>query len=235
MCYEEHLLTGYPVVSNNHLRFEGFKHFDVAWFVEQMQGGTELEDCLMLWDEIYQMMDSRSSGTKLNKASSYYVVQTRKRGVDLYVCTHHIENVDVRLRRAIDVRGASRYFEQVCKKCKCKTCKGAGRLPHANGSHLEPTCPDCSGVGGTGVVNGKTCDLCMGYGKLGWIVVSFLDRRLRRRYTSELFPYFNGDLLGERMNPGAIFCNKYWGLFDTREKMPIQAKLLRGIDTEVFV
>lgn len=169
----------------------------------------------MLMDEMYQIADSRSSQTKLNKLFTYFIVQTRKRDVDLYVCTHSIENVDVRLRRAADIRGSCRYsLERPCKKCKCKKCGGTGR-------YRDQQCDECApdnsrkgfGSGGTGEYHGKPCEHCLGYGQVGMSRVYFLDRRLRKRYTMDLF------------------ANKYWFLFNTRERIPMQARILQGIDT----
>jgi hypothetical protein len=52
----------------------------------------------------------------------------------------------------------------------------------------------------------------LGFGKTGFIRVSFLNKRKRRRMTMELF------------GP------QYWGLFSTKEKIPLQAKVVAGID-----
>jgi len=170
-----------------------------------------MEDCILILDEMYQIADSRSSQTKLNKLMTYFIVQTRKRNVDLYLCTHHLDHVDLRLRRAVDIRGACRfYLERPCRKCRCSVCHGTGLV---NGL----VCTECNGVGGTGKYNGKPCDRCMGYGEGGWERISFLDRRLRRRYSIELW--------------GPM----YWHLFNSYERIPMQARILRGIDTEMLV
>jgi len=186
LACEEQKNDGRRVISNNHLNMD-YTHFDIAWFLEHL-ADHEMEDCVLVLDEMYQLMDSRSSQTKLNKLLTYFVVQTRKRGVDLYVCTHFLDHVDLRLRRAVDIRGACRYYpEKPCKKCR-----------------------------GTREYNGRPCDRCLGYGEIGWVKVRFLDRRLRRRYSLE------------------IFANRYWHLFSTKERIPLQARMLTGIDTEVI-
>lgn len=184
---EEHRLNDRKIISNDHLNFD-FTHFDIAWFLEHLVD-SEMEGCIILLDEMYQIADSRSSATKLNKLFTYFVVQTRKRDVDLYICTHHLDHIDLRLRRAVDVRGACRYrSEAPCKKCH-----------------------------GKGEVGGRPCDRCLGYGELGWVRAHFLDRRLRRRYTLD------------------VFANKYWHLFNTKERIPMQARILAGIDTLTVV
>lgn len=211
LAYEESKRTGKVVYSNDHLNFPNYRHFDTAVFVEKIVG-EELEDMILLTDEMYQMADSRSSQTKLNKLWTYFAVQTRKRGVDMYICTHHLDHIDLRLRRAVDIRGSCRYYSEVpCKKCRCKRCGGQGYLV---GGEI---CPTCQGRGGTGEVHGQPCDRCKGYGQLGWVKIFFLDRRLRRRYQIELF------------GP------EYWHLFNTYERIPMNARLLRGIDTMELV
>ena len=138
LAYEEWKRTKKLVYSNDHLNFDGYRHFDTAVFVEKVLG-EELEDMVLLTDEMYQMADSRSSQTKLNKLWSYFVVQTRKRGVDMYICTHTLENIDIRLRRAVDIRGSCRYYpEKPCRKCRCKRCSGTGRF-------RDEECEECNG------------------------------------------------------------------------------------------
>lgn len=209
LAYEEHLANGTKIISNDHLNFP-YTHFDIAWFLEHLVD-EELEDCILFLDEMYQIADSRSSASKLNKLFTYFIVQSRKRGVDIYICTHHLDHIDLRLRRAVDIRGACWFYpEKPCKKCRCKKCGGTGL-------YKGTTCDECHGIGGTGEYMGKPCDRCLGYGECGWARVSFLDRRLRKRYSLELY------------GP------KYWHLFNTKERIPLQAKILQGIDTEILV
>lgn len=207
MAVEENKRTGKLIYSNDHLNHKDYRQFDTAVFVEKVVG-EELEDMILLTDEMYQMADSRSSASKLNKLWSYFVVQTRKRGVDMYICTHNIENIDIRLRRATDIRGSCRYYPEVpCRKCKCKVCRGTGEVE----GHQE--CPNCQGRGGTGMVGDQVCDRCYGFGQAGWVKVFFLDRRLRMRYDLEFY------------GPA------YWKVFNTYQRIPLSARLLEGIDT----
>jgi hypothetical protein len=170
-----------------------------------------MEDSILITDEMYQMADSRSSSTKLNKLWTYFTVQCRKRGVDMYLCTHFLDHIDLRLRRAVDIRGSCRYYpERPCRRCRCRKCGGTGNY---NGA----PCSECNGIGGTGKYNGQPCERCLGYGEVGTIRVNFLDRRMRRRYMIE------------------IPANNYWHLFNTRERIPIQARILAGIDVAEVV
>ena len=102
-AYRDHKV----VYSNNHLTFP-YKHFDPQYFLEHLED-EELEDCILLLDEAYIYLDARSTATKMNKLFTYFVAQTRKRHVDLYVCTHHFDVLDKRLRRAVDIRGSCRF------------------------------------------------------------------------------------------------------------------------------
>lgn len=211
LCYEEHREAGRRVISNQHLNFP-FDKFSLEWFLEHV-ADHELEHCVLFLDEMYQIADSRSSQSKLNKLFTYFVVQTRKRDVDLYIATHHLDHIDLRLRRAVDIRASCRYYsERPCKKCRCKTCGGTGQVKGA-------TCPDCAGVGGTGTVNGRPCEYCLGYGELGWVQASFLDRRMRRRYSF----------------PEPILANSYWHLFNSWDRIPMPARTLQGIDVAELV
>ncbi|KKL03928.1 hypothetical protein LCGC14_2621220 [marine sediment metagenome] len=195
IAYEEWLESGKQkkIISNVHLGFE-YTHFDLAFFLEHLVDG-ELENCILILDEMYQIADSRSSATKINKLFTYFAVQTRKRDVDLYICTHHLDHIDLRLRRSVDIRGACRYFPEI----PCKACKG------------------------TKEVRGAPCERCKGWGELGYCRVQFLDRRKRQRFTS-------AQLLGHE-----IFGPDYWSLFNTKERIPIQARILAGIDTAEVV
>lgn len=210
----EQKLTGKKIITNLHLNMD-FQKFNLEWFVEHL-ADHEMEDCILLLDEMYQIADSRSSQSKLNKLFTYFVVQTRKRDVDMYVCTHHIDHIDLRLRRALDVRGACRYYEErPCKKCRCKRCGGTGLVN-------DIRCPECApdmihpnqGTGGTGLYQGKPCERCLGYGVIGVTNVAYLDRRIRRRYSIP------------------ILGNEVWHLFSTKERIPMQVKILQGIDTQ---
>lgn len=189
ICAQDYWDEEKRIITNCHLNDVPYTHFTLEYFLENMISG-EIENCSLFLDELYQIMDCRLSTQKITRIMTYFIVQTRKRDVDFYFSTHRLENVEVRLRNAVDIRGAcSMYYEDPCKKCK-----GAKVLK-----------------------SGETCDRCMGWGKTGTATTHFLQMRkrgqARRRFSLD------------------VFGPKYWGLYDTKERIPIQASLLKGIDT----
>lgn len=144
LCYMEHT-AGRKIVSNVDMTFPHDK-FDPQFLIEHMLD-TQLEDCVILLDESYIYLDSRSSTTKLNKLFTYFIAQTRKRGVDMFICIHHIDTVDKRLRRALEVRGTCRFRKEI----PCTRCKGLKEY------------------------KGYPCERCCGYGEGGWATVTFYN------------------------------------------------------------
>lgn len=91
-------LAGYSVKANYGVRFPHEKLN--AKSLEEM--GADLQDCVILGDEFHILIDSRDSMKKRNKTISYFILQTRKRGVHLYFTTQDEGQVDIRLRRMVD-------------------------------------------------------------------------------------------------------------------------------------
>jgi len=81
-----------------------FVKFDYEFFVEAMENNTILYDTTVVLDEAYLFADARMSQSGFNKLLSYFVLQTRKRDVDLYLTTQQFENIDRRLRQNTDIR-----------------------------------------------------------------------------------------------------------------------------------
>ncbi len=63
----------------------------------------KLYNCALFLDEIYIYIDSRSSMSKRNRLWSYFINQTRKRGVDLYFTTQFFRQVELRLRENTEI------------------------------------------------------------------------------------------------------------------------------------
>jgi hypothetical protein len=62
----------------------------------------ELFDIDLGIDEMHIFLDSRSSTTKASKYLSYFILQTRKRGVELKGTTQFYNQIDKRLRNVCD-------------------------------------------------------------------------------------------------------------------------------------
>lgn len=181
------------ILSNSWLDFP-FTRFTLEYFMEHLED-DEIENCTLWLDEMYQLLDSRTAAGKVNKLLTYFIVQCRKRNVDLYVCTHHIDHIDKRLRRAINIRGTCTYDNED----PCQRCQGTGQYPKDNplDVYQEPL--------GEGV-----CGRCLGYGKTGFATVSFFNRDAvdrESRYWSIVIP-----------GP------KYWPLYDTSERIGLTGK-----------
>ncbi len=144
-------LRGREVICNLDVTFPHTK-LNTEFFLANMETHV-MHDCVLILDEAYIYLDARSSSTKLNKLFTYFIGQTRKRGVDMFICIHHIDTVDKRLRRAIDMRGTCRFRKEIpCKQCKGET-----------------------------IYRGETCSRCNGYGQSGFASVSFFDMRSGKR------------------------------------------------------
>ena len=205
LACSEHFQNGKRVISNIHLNFPYIK-FDMRYFLEHVQD-EQLSNCVTLLDEAHQYMDARRSGGKGNLLWTYYTVQTRKRDVDLFACFHHVDVMDKRFRRQIDIRGTCRYSkEDPCSKCggekvlkrgnqECPVCAGTGRLE-------DDTCPRCRGIG-------EVCPRCLGYGVTGWATTRFLDLRNGKR------------------NRIRVFGPAFYGMYSTEELIPFTGKQLR--------
>lgn len=80
--------------------------------------GMDLQNCVMAIDEIHVLLDSRNSISKRNKLLTYFILQTRKRGVVLMFTTQDEGQVDLRLRRNVDFWVYCRRLRRQCKSCR---------------------------------------------------------------------------------------------------------------------
>ena len=87
------------IVSNFTLKSKKYTEFDIDDFIH---GGYS--DCVILLDEVYQYIDSRSSMTDINKLFSYMLFQSRKKDVELFVVAQLRSSMDLRWRRLTDLR-----------------------------------------------------------------------------------------------------------------------------------
>lgn len=142
--------------------------FDTDYFVAHVLD-HEMEDCILLLDEAYLYIDSRSGQSKMNKLFSYFVAQTRKRGVEMYVCVQHIDLIDKRLRRAVDERGTCKYL----KEAPCSKCGGIGKIQQRQKGGIQG--PE------------ETCSRCLGYGETGWATTTVWNKRTGERKRIRIF------------------------------------------------
>ncbi len=90
-------LSGRKIFSNIKLNFP-YTHVSQEDLLEMASGGFNLQDGVLVLDEIHIYLDSRTSMSKENRVITYFALQTRKVGVDLYYTTQYINQVDLRLR-----------------------------------------------------------------------------------------------------------------------------------------
>ena len=98
--YLEHL-SGKKVLANYHLHFP-FDYLSLNTVMEQIKDNVQLTNIVMLIDEMHIAFDARSSMSSRNRYGSYFVLQTRKRDVQLYFTTQSIWQVDIRVRENMD-------------------------------------------------------------------------------------------------------------------------------------
>lgn len=64
---------------------------------------SSLKNARLFIDEMHMFMDSRSHANKSVKALTHFILQTRHLGVMLYFTTQDIGQVDIRLRKQVDI------------------------------------------------------------------------------------------------------------------------------------
>lgn len=84
---------GFQVLANYWLNFK-HKELDILNLLDKK---ANLKDVSIGIDEITVFMDCRTSGSKLNRIISYFILQSRKRNVTLYYTTQDFNMVDLRL------------------------------------------------------------------------------------------------------------------------------------------
>lgn len=219
LAYAESVQNSRRILSNFHLNFP-YQLFDPTWFLEHITD-EELTNCILLWDEGMQGLDS-SVRSKFSRLILYFVAQTRKRDVDMYVCCHNLDELDKRLRRKVDIRGTcSCYEEDPCRECKgekivsprkgmCSKCTGTGQL-YGDGETDGQECSECGGTG-----KGTLCRRCWGYGKTGWYTTRLIDLSVRVLAQGR-----------RKVRKIRVFGPPFWSLYDTEERISFTAKQMR--------
>jgi len=87
--------NGYEIRANYHLNFN-HKQLDIK---EMLTKNPDLNNIAIGIDEMTVFVDCRQSMSKMNRLISYFILQSRKRNVNLYYTTQDFSMVDVRLIR----------------------------------------------------------------------------------------------------------------------------------------
>lgn len=85
-----------PVLSNYKLNLPNYQPLTPSMIPAQESS------CLMLIDECYTWLESRTSGKDLNRYLSYVLFQSRKRRIDLVMTLQLLGSMDVRFRELAD-------------------------------------------------------------------------------------------------------------------------------------
>lgn len=85
--------------------------------IKKLTKESDLYDAVLLIDEAQIFFDSRRSMKKENLNFSYFVLQTRKRNIDIYFTTQFSNTIDRRIRDNIDYVAYPHYISDyyVCE------------------------------------------------------------------------------------------------------------------------
>jgi len=100
---EEHIiepLTECQIVTNYKLKEIPYRYINGD---ELFNIKSSLKNARLFIDEMHMFMDSRSHANKTVKALTHFILQTRHLGVILYFTTQDIGQVDIRLRKQVDI------------------------------------------------------------------------------------------------------------------------------------
>ena len=91
-------LKGYRVMSNVRIKFPDGTEAEPI----DTKNLDKLDHCVIILDEAHIYLDSRRSASKTNMTTSYFILQTRKRGIILIYTAQLGTSVDKRLRNVQD-------------------------------------------------------------------------------------------------------------------------------------
>lgn len=88
----EAVMSGFPVYSNYKIAWRGCHHLDISQLLmfDKMSG-------MVQFDEVYTLLESRISSSKLNRFISYFIFQSRKLGKDIVWTAQLDSSVDKRM------------------------------------------------------------------------------------------------------------------------------------------
>jgi hypothetical protein len=96
--------NGHKIYTNYALKDVDHEQVDLSKILDMHKNSFDLHDCSIGIDEITVFADCRKSGSKLNRVISYFILQSRKRNVNIYFTTQNLGMVDLRLVNYMDIQ-----------------------------------------------------------------------------------------------------------------------------------
>ncbi len=89
-----------PIISNYSIEFPNkqIEEFNLNKFIR-----AEYSNCVIVMDEAYTYLESRISGSELNRIMSYILFQSRKKSVQMYITAQLLSSLDKRYRELSDM------------------------------------------------------------------------------------------------------------------------------------
>jgi hypothetical protein len=97
-------VKGKAIFANLGLKNMKYEKVDMSKILDMHENQFNLNKCSLGIDEITVFADCRCSGSKLNRLISYFILQSRKRNVDIYFTTQNLNMVDFRLIDYMDLQ-----------------------------------------------------------------------------------------------------------------------------------
>jgi hypothetical protein len=229
--------TDKKIIANSHMNMDmipNFRFMTLEFLIQNLTGhNNELDSSILLIDEAQKTIDS-SARTRESRDILYMLEEIRKRKIQCYISSQRLNKIDLRAREMLDLRGICKtHNEKPCRKCHGDRAEMGAPISYTN-----PT-----------LYKDEICDRCSGYGKVAHTTVTF--KKLTGKnpiLVGGLLIDFDGGTIkqlatGESMrwHPSSTFtvgpyrANDYWHLFDTHERMAIQAKKLQHLSTAEVV
>lgn len=101
-------LNGYDIYSNLKLEFP-YTKLTKETLKEYTEGQKQFNKSVFIIDEGYLFFDSRSFGSKTVKIFTYFLLQTSKRGVNLFITAQYFNTLEKRLRE-------NTFFQCFCNR-----------------------------------------------------------------------------------------------------------------------
>lgn len=103
LLLEEYKQSKKKLITNYHLNDVDYRYVTFEDILEMSRTEEELERAAIGLDEAHVFLDSRTTGSKMQRLFTYFLLQTGKQDISLYYTTQDFGQVDVRLRRRTDI------------------------------------------------------------------------------------------------------------------------------------